>query len=123
MSTVTRRSSLLKYVGASRIIEVSKEDLKLLLKTEVDQSLDMVTEQDKLSSETREKLLKMSNNGSGVGPVRIICLLEEESSNTYGDDANKLEFLGHVGTQRVLLNANSSERYHGLLILGEKHIV
>ena len=119
---MTRRSSLLKHIGASRTVEVSKEDLKLLLKTEVDQSLDMVTEQDKLSSGTRQKLLRVSIDGSGVGPVKIICVLEE-GANTYGDGENKLEFLGHVGTQRVLLSANRSERYHGLLILGEKHIL
>ena len=121
MSTVTRRSSLLKHIGASRTVEVSKEELKLLLKTEVDQSLDMVSEQDGLSSKTRAKLLKMSKSGSGVGPVKISVSID--CGTTYGDDANKLEFLGHVGTQRVLLNANSSERYHGLLILGDKHIV
>ena len=75
-----------------------------------------------MSSETREKLLRVSIGGSGVGPVKIICDLGEDA-NTYGDGENKLEFLGHVGTQRVLLNANRSERYHGLLILGEKHIL
>ena len=88
----------------------------LLLKSEINQSLDIVSDEDKLSPDIREKLHQLSKN-AGIGPIKIVCMLGKH------DPLNFMEFLGFVGAYRVLLDANKSERYHGLLIIGENKIL
>ena len=114
---MTRRSCLVKYIGVNRTVRVTREDLKSLLQTEIDQSIEMSSEEGKLSSATIEKLQSITSD-TGIGPIKIVC----DMSSEY-DELNFLEFLGFVGTQKVLLDANKSERYHGLLILGEYKIL
>ena len=94
MIIVTRRSCLVEHIGRNRTIQVTREDMSLLLKTEIDQSLNMLSEEDSLSSDTRDKLQELSKN-SGVGPIKIVCVLGND------DQANCVEFLGFVGTYRL----------------------
>ena len=77
----------------------------------------MLSENGKLSSLTIETLQKIKSD-TGTGPIKVVC----DISSEYGK-SNFLEFLGFVGTHNVLLDANKSERYHGLLILGECKII
>ena len=90
--------------------------MSLLLNSEKRQSLDMISDADKLSNDTREKLQRLSKN-AGIGPIKIVCVLQKENP------ADFIEFLGFVGAHRVLIDANASERYHGQLLLGEKRIL
>ena len=96
---------------------VTRDDLKSLLHTEIDQSIEMSSEEGKLSSGTIEKMQSITSD-TGIGPIKIVC----DMSSEYGE-SNFLEFVGFVGTHKVLLDANKSERYHGLLILGEYKIL
>lgn len=116
ITIVTRRSCLVEHIGENRTIEVTREDMSLLLNSEINQSLDMVSDEGKLSPDTREKLQQLSKN-TGVGPIKIVCVLGKDGH------ANCVEVLGFVGIYKVLLNANKSERYHGLLMLGENKIL
>ena len=77
----------------------------------------MTSEGGKLTSGTIENLRNITSD-SGIGPIKIVC----DMSSEY-DEVNFLEFLGFVGRDKVLLDANKSERYHGLLILGEYNIL
>ena len=114
MESVTHRSCIYPYVGPNRTVEVLEREIKVLLSDASKNSLDITTDQDGLSEETRTKLLKVSRE-SGVGPIKLTYRLSEDGSDC-------LDFLGHVGEYRVIIFANSSERYHGLLVLGENDI-
>ena len=106
----------MKYIGENRTVRVTRDDLQSLLQTEIDKSIEITTEEGKLSSSTIGKLQKITSD-TGIGPIKIVY--EMSSDN----ELNLLEFLGFVGTHKVLLDANKSERYHGLLILGEYKIL
>ena len=114
--SVLPRSCLAKYIGRNRTIQVEKDDMKLLLKSEVDESID-ISGEGQLSFNTRERLLKIKSD-TGSGPIKIFCDIDHKECKL-----NSLEFLGFLGTYRILLDANKSERYHGLLVLGDYKII
>ena len=114
--TVIRRSFLVQHIGLSRTINVSKNDMKCLLRSEVDQSIDL-NAQDELSSSTIDQLKNITNE-SGIGPIKISCELYDTNHGS-----SPLDYLGFVGEHTVLLDANKSERYHGLLMIGEYRII
>ena len=105
----------MKYIGENRTIIVTRDDLRLLLKCEKYQSVDTSTES-KLSSGTTEQLHEIITE-QGIGPIKIVCDTEEQ------DSMGKLELLGFAGANRMLLDANDSERYHALLLLGDLNIM
>ena len=113
---VIRRSFLAQHIGLNRTINISESDLKSLLKTETDQSIDL-SAKDKLSTCTIEQLKKVTSD-TGIGPIKFSCSILNKDT-----DSSLLEFLGFAGEHAVLLDANKSERFHGLLVLGEHQIL
>ena len=113
---VIPRSFLAQHIGLNRTINISESDLKCLLKTEIDQSIDL-SAKDKLSTCTIEQLKKVTSD-TGIGPIKFSCSILNKDS-----DSSLLEFLGFAGEHAVLLDANKSERFHGLLVLGEHQIL
>ena len=105
----------MKYIGKNRTIIVTRNDLRVLLKCAKYQSVDTSTES-KLSSGTTEQLHEIITE-QGIGPIKIVCDTEEQ------DSMGKLELLGFAGANRMLLDANDSERYHALLLLGDLNIM
>ena len=105
----------MKYIGKNRTIIVTRDDLRLLLKCEKYQSVDISIES-KLSCRTTEQLQKIVTE-QGIGPIKILCDTEEHGS------MGKLELLGFAGANKMLLDANDSERYHALLLLGDLNIM
>ena len=105
----------MKHIGKNRTIIVTREDLRLLLKCAKYQSVDTSTES-KLSCRTTEQLHEIITE-QGIGPIKIACDTEEQGSMC------KLELLGFAGANRMLLEANDSERYHALLLLGDLNIM
>ena len=114
--SVIPRSFLAQQIGLNRTISVSKSDLKCLLETEIDQSIDL-SAKDKLSIDAIDQLKNVACN-SGIGPIKFSSTIRYE-----GSGSTLLEFLGFVGEYTVLLDANESERYHGLLVIGEHQIL
>ena len=105
----------MKYIGKNRTIIVTRDDLRVLLKCAKYQSVDTSTES-KLSSGTTEQLHEIITE-QGIGPIKIVCDTEKHGS------MGKLELLGFAGANRMLLDANDSERYHALLLLGDLNIM
>ena len=106
----------MQYIGLKRTINVSKNDMKYLLSSEVDQSIDL-NSRDKLSSGAIDQLKRVTSE-TGIGPIKISCAIYDTD-----DISSLLEFLGFVGEHTVMLDANKSERYHGLLVIGEYQII
>ena len=113
---VIPRSFLAQHIGLNRTINISERDLKCLLNTEIDQSIDL-SAKDKLSTCTIEQLKNVTGD-TGIGPIKFTCSILNKDT-----DSSLLEFLGFAGEHAVLLDANKSERFHGLLVLGEHQIL
>ena len=105
-----------KYIGDNRTVKVTESDMKCLLKCEMDQSVDL-SATDKLSSSTINQLNKVSRE-TGIGPIKLSYSLPDRNNGS-----NLLEFIGFIREHTVLVDANKSERYHGLLVIGEQNIL
>ena len=92
-----------------RTLEISANDMIKLL--EAKESVEFKA---CLEDSTTQNLNDMISQ-SGVGVVKFSCRLPDDKTIRY-------EALGFVGRERVLLDVNESERYHGLLTLDQKSL-
>ena len=90
----------------------------MFLKNGTDESIEIESNEGQLSPTTVKQFLKIRND-TGIGPIKMVCYINEDAKN----DSNFVEVLGFIGAYNVLLDANKSERYHGLLLLGENKII
>ena len=95
----------------NRVVEVSVQDMIKLLNMDQNESLDFAeTCGDRSSENIREMLAE-----SGVGSVKFKCCFDN-------DDGDFYEALGFIGQKRVQVDINPQQRYHGLLVLGDRKL-
>lgn len=96
------------HILGNRVLVVSPSEMITLLTAEA--SLEFAKT---FSDATCELLAQLLASSSGVGPVKFRCQLSDETF---------FEAVGFLGKMNVHLDATEAEKYHGLLLLGEKSL-
>ena len=105
--SIQRGNRLVPLMGPSRTVWVTKDDLRLLINLDTNQSLDV--ENGGLSEGVVKRMKDVS---SSVGPIKIVC----------DCDGNDLILVGHLGTYKVNISIDRITKYHCQLMLGDKSI-
>ena len=89
------------FIGPKRTLQVQRDEIELLIKSE-----ESVPYKEKFCETTVFKIKAMIGE-SGLGPLKL----------AFKDQDGELSFMAFVGEHRIMLKANKSEKYHGLLAL------